>query len=335
MSDLLLAVDGGNSKTDLVLLDSTGRLLSAVRGPSAAPYHYGLAGAMDRLGLLIDQTRSLAGLPGADPKVAVGVFALAGADLPHEEAELHLAVADRGWVQRGVVRNDAFALLRAGTDRNWGVAVVCGAGINCVGVAPDGEVARFPALGGISGDWGGGYDVGMAALGAAVRASDGRGPETSLSQSVPDHFGRPDAVAVMTAMHVGDLDERRVVELPPVLFAAARTGDAVAQQTVLRLAGELAGCATAAIRRLGLTGHDVDVVLGGSLLVAGLPLLDDAVRDAVLAVAPQARLHHVGVAPVIGAAMLALSEVGAGPETYEAVREWSLQPHIGSLEGLG
>ena len=55
-----------------------------------------------------------------------------------------------------MVDNDTFAVLRAGTERGWGVAVVCGAGINCVGVSPDGRHARFPALGTITGDWGGG-----------------------------------------------------------------------------------------------------------------------------------------------------------------------------------
>ena len=54
------------------------------------------------------------------------------------------------------MRNDTFAVLRAGTDRHWGVGVVCGFGTNCSAVAPDGRVTRFPAVGPISGDWGGG-----------------------------------------------------------------------------------------------------------------------------------------------------------------------------------
>ena len=78
--------------------------------------------------------------------------------------------------------NDTFAVLRAGTAHGWGVAVVCGAGINCVGVARDGRQVRFPALGSITGDWGGGYDVGLAAVSAAARSEDGRGPRTSLEQ---------------------------------------------------------------------------------------------------------------------------------------------------------
>jgi len=76
--------------------------------------------------------------------------------------------------QLRIVENDTFAVLRAGTDRGWGIAVVCGSGINCVGVAPDGRHARFPSLGAITGDWGGGYDVGLAGVVAAARSEDGR-----------------------------------------------------------------------------------------------------------------------------------------------------------------
>ena len=73
-------------------------------------------------------------------------------------------------------------ILRAGTERGWGVALVCGAGMNCVGVGPDGTHVRFPALGAITGDWGGGFDVGLAGLSAAARSEDGRGPKTALER---------------------------------------------------------------------------------------------------------------------------------------------------------
>lgn len=322
MSRLLLAVDGGNSKTDVALLDDSGRVLSAVRGPTSAPIHVGLEGSMQCLDELIGRAKAEAGLATDAERPVAGVFALAGADLPHEEEELLAAVSARGWVDRTVVRNDVFALLRSGTDRPWGVAVVCGAGINSVGVGPGGAVVRFPALGFISGDWGGGYDVGMAALGAAVRSVDGRGPQTMLAEMVPAYFGQADPVALMTAIHLGEIAVGRVVELPPTVFAAVRAGDAEASAIVLRLAGEIVGIARAAIVRLGLESSDPHVVLGGGLLAAGLELLDDAVRDGIEAFAPKASIRHVEVAPVVGAALLALEGAGADPSAYERVRSW-------------
>lgn len=46
--------------------------------------------------------------------------------------------------------NGTFAVMRSGLDDGppyWGVAVVCGSGINCVAVAPDGRTVRYLALG--------------------------------------------------------------------------------------------------------------------------------------------------------------------------------------------
>ena len=104
---------------------------------------------------------------------------LANADLPEEEAEHATAVQAQAWSPTATVVNDTFAILRSGlSDQDpphWGVAVVCGAGINAVGVAPDGRVTRYLALGTISGDWGGGYGLGLEVLWHAIRAEDGRG----------------------------------------------------------------------------------------------------------------------------------------------------------------
>src|SRR5207237_7947007 len=106
-----------------------------------------------------------AGRPtGAGPVAEVGQLRLAGVDFPAEVQEMQAAAGARGLAERISVGNDTFAVLRAGTERGWGVGVVCGAGINCVGVAPDGRQARFPALGWLTGDWGGGYGGGSSAL---------------------------------------------------------------------------------------------------------------------------------------------------------------------------
>ena len=101
------------------------------------------------------------------PVAQLGVYCLAGADFPVDDRRIDRWLRIRGITDERLVRNDTFAVLRAGTDRDWGVGVVCGYGINCSGVAPDGRITRFPAVGPISGDWGGGNDIGEA--GAVAR----------------------------------------------------------------------------------------------------------------------------------------------------------------------
>ena len=74
-----------------------------------------------------------------------------------------------------ILRNDTFAVSRAGTTGSWGIGLVCGGGLNCAGVGPDGTTVRFPALAELSGDFApGGRWLGIRALGLALRATDGR-----------------------------------------------------------------------------------------------------------------------------------------------------------------
>jgi N-acetylglucosamine kinase-like BadF-type ATPase len=313
---IVLAVDGGNSKTDLALVRDDGAVLALVRGGMSSPHHIGLDGCVDLLQRLYDEAVEHAGVTGpAD----VGQVLLAGLDLPAEEQALHAAIADRSWAHRLSVANDTFAVLRAGTERGWGVAVVCGAGINCVGVGPDGRHARFPALGAISGDWGGGYDVGLAALGAAARSEDGRGPRTQLEESVPAYFGVATPSALAEAIHRGEIPQRRLVELAPVVFELAGT-DAVAASLVDRLATEVVALAEVALRRLELTVEPVEVLLGGGLFQREDTSLVDAIRIALSALGQHITVRATTQPPIVGAALLGLDELGAAAEAQERVR---------------
>jgi N-acetylglucosamine kinase-like BadF-type ATPase len=318
---IVLAVDGGNSKTDVALVREDGEVLAAVRGAVSSPHHIGLQACVAALQELYESALALAGLDGArdGPIADVGQLLLAGLDFPAEEEQLRAAVAPRAWARRLIVGNDTFAVLRTGTERHWGVAVVCGAGINCVGVAPDGRHARFPALGAITGDWGGGYDLGLAALSAAARGQDGRGPRTRLESSVPAHFGLDSPAALGEAIHRGRIPLRRVVELAPVVFAEAGD-DAVAAALVQRLVDEIVTFARVALARLGLTHEPAEVVLGGGLLQhADGPLLE-AIRAGLREVGPELVVRPTAAPAVAGAALLGLDELGTGPEAQARAR---------------
>ncbi|MGW4644884.1 N-acetylglucosamine kinase [Sphaerisporangium sp. NPDC004334] len=314
----VLAVDGGNSKTDVALVAEDGTVLATGRGGAFVPQSAGVAAAIDVLG----HTARLALGPQAEPPYADLVAAyVAGADLPVEEDLLHDEIMARGYGRRAVVGNDTFALLRAGTSRPWGAAVVCGAGINAVAVAPDGRVARYPALGRISGDWGGGLGLGEEVLWHAVRAEDGRGPATALLDIVRGFFGVRLAEEVTIALHFGELRADRLHGLVPELLAAAAAGDAVARDVVERQADEVAVMGVAAMRRLGMLDDPCEVVLGGGVLTSRDPLLTALVEERYAAQAPRAALVVAALPPIAGAALLGLDRLGAGPEAADRLRD--------------
>jgi N-acetylglucosamine kinase-like BadF-type ATPase len=323
MTDVaVIAVDGGNSKTDLALVGADGDLLALVRGPLSSPHHVGASGALEVIDNLLGEALEKASVAYAPdgPIAEIAQLLMAGVDFPSEEEEFEAAAAACGWARRTVVGNDTFAVLRAGSERGWGVAVVCGAGINCVGVAPDGRHARFPALGWITGDWGGGYDVGIAAVTAAARSQDGRGPRTSLEQTVPRHFGVSTPLALAEAFHRGELPQRRVAELPRLVFQEA-AHDAVAAAIVERVAMEVVTFARAAMSRLGLEHEPVEVVLGGGLLQSGDGRLTAAIETGLKEAGAAIAVRTALLPPVAGAALLGLDALGAPREAKERLRE--------------
>jgi N-acetylglucosamine kinase-like BadF-type ATPase len=249
----------------------------------------------------------------------LAVLLLAGLDFPDEDDAYYAEAGQRGWAPDVVVGNDTYAVLRAGSERGWGVAITCGSGINCVGVAPDGRQARFASLGTVSGDWGGAGDVGLAAVAAAARSDDGRGPKTELERLVPEHFALANSVELARAVHARAIGWSRLGELSPLVFRAAET-DAVAGGIVDRLAAECVAFVRAAVTRLELAGEDVDVVLGGGLLQAGNRRLLSGIEAGLREVGPRLSMQVARSRPVVGAALAALDRLGAGPDAQARAR---------------
>lgn len=322
----VVAIDGGNSKTDVALVAADGTVLASLRGPGASQEDYGVPTAMRMLGQMVRDAARSAGI--TDAVVASHTSAcLAGADLPSEEEELAAAMRAQGWSLTSAVANDTFAVLRAGLTtysswpagpswlspwpagavRPWGVAVTCGAGINCVGVAPDGQTTRFLAQGVYTGDWGGGGGLAAAAMWWASRAEDGRGEPTALASAIAAHFGMSCMYDVAVAIHVGRITEDDLLRLSTVLFSVASSGDEVAISLVERQADEVCKMAVTAMRRLGLIDIEgTPVVLGGGVLEARDRLLTSSITSRLSSAAPGAVPIVVNSRPVIGAALLGL-----------------------------
>jgi len=317
----VLAIDGGNSKTDMALVGRDGTLLASLRGPGASHEDYGMDGALRRLADMIAELAAQAGIGG--PAVIAGHISacLAGADLPEEEAALTAALLTGGWSQTAVAVNDTFAVLRGGADAPSGVAVTCGAGINCVAVAADGTTARYLSHGTLTGDWGGGLGLGNAVMWHAMRGWDGRGPATALGDTVAAHFGLASVRDVAVAMHKGGLGEADLIQLASVLFGVAAGGDPVAWSIVTRQATEICLMAAAAMRRLDMAPAGVPVILGGGVLESREPLLLDEIDRQLAELCPGAVRRVLDVPPVAGAALLGLDHVGAPAAARRRLRD--------------
>jgi N-acetylglucosamine kinase-like BadF-type ATPase len=300
---IILGVDGGGTKTYALALDEHGNVIgSAIGGPSG--YHViGLETAVNEI---VDVSqRALHG-----KQADVVVMCLGDCDSPTDHQRLMEALSARQLATRLTLYNDAFAALRAGSTRSYGVAVVCGTGFNACGIARDGQTAKLYALGPLTGDWGGGSALGVAMFGAAFRADDGRGPATSLTDMLLTALNAPDLATVADRITERDYSNRDLGKLAPLVFEAAEGGDAAARAIVIRQADEIAVSALALLRRLEMTQVEVDVVLSGGVVYGQGSLLLARVTEQIQAVCPKASIRRLAVPPVIGAAFLAIDQLG-------------------------
>ncbi|RLP78116.1 N-acetylglucosamine kinase [Mycetocola tolaasinivorans] len=304
----VVAVDGGGSKTDAVLLNLEGELIAHARRGGSSPQVEGLAESVETVDSAVQAV-----LAGIDPSALVQVsLYLSGLDLPQEIEDYRAAVAGLPWAGSNLVLdNDLFALLRAGSDAPNAVAIVVGTGMNAIGLRADGETYRFTALGGISGDWGGGGSLGSDVLWHAARAEDGRGPQTLLVDALLAATGASSVAEVTEDIHFGRRAYGSLSSLSPLMMATAAAGDAVAISVVKRQADEIVAYARASIGRLDMAGEAVQVVIGGGVARSRDPLLLARTRAGLAETAARAELVVVDAPPVLGAGLLALADAGA------------------------
>ena len=203
MTAAVIAVDGGNSKTDVALVAPDGSLLAAVRGPTVSHQAIGFDRAMAELGRLVGEAAREGRTRGRTPLAELACTAWRG---PTSDGRPAARARHRAAVRgTDVVLNDTFAALRAGAEKGWGVVLICGQGINGAGIAPDGRTARFAGIGGLSGDWGGGGGLGSEALGRRhPGAATGEGRRRASSGPSPTTSGSARPSTLMRAMY----DER-------------------------------------------------------------------------------------------------------------------------------
>ncbi|HUD17168.1 MAG TPA: hypothetical protein VMQ59_07885 [Acidimicrobiales bacterium] len=122
---------------------------------------------------------------------------------------------------------------------------------------------------------------------------------------------------MLEAVYTGAIGYGRLFELARVCLEAADDGDAAAAGAAGLLADEVVAMVAAVIGRLGVTGDQVEVVLGGGLFTDTYRGFTDRVETGVRAGAPRARFVRLDAAPVLGAALLGLDACGT-PGTAEA-----------------
>jgi len=280
--ELLLAVDGGGTKTQAVVADLEGKVLARGLAPSSTVHNVGfeqsclalttaIEGAL--VNVLGPQARS-EGKVWRAARIAAACFGLAGIDSPEDEAEVSRWVREQAITSRFAVVNDSELILAAGTPEGWGVALVGGTGSVCLGRTREGRTVRVGGWGPILGDEGSGYQIAISALHRVTETADGRADAKPLLDAVLRHWSLKDAVGLIRHVHADTMTPSEIAGLASVVLDLAARGDAECKVIAAEAAAELARHVRAVVRKLGVAKPPL--ALSGGLLRASL-------RQAVLA----------------------------------------------------
>jgi N-acetylglucosamine kinase-like BadF-type ATPase len=266
--DLVLAVDGGGTKTLAVVADLQGKVLGRGLGPGSNPYTVGFPLFAEAVTDAVQSAlRPVLGPEAADiggnGRIAAACFGMAGVDSPEDEAAVSAWVRQQEVAPSFLVVNDVELILAGGTPDGWGVALISGTGSNCLGRARDGRTARVGGWGTILGDEGSGYRLSLGALRLAARAYDGRGDAKALLAAALRQWSLPDIPALMRFVHAPSTAPGDIAILAPVVLELAAQGDAPARAIVDAATEDLASHVRTAMRRLGLDRPPL--ALGGGL----------------------------------------------------------------------
>lgn len=283
----VIGVDGGGTRTGAALADMAGKVWARTTGESTNPYLHPMEAVERNFRDLVDDLLRAVG--GAPTDVAGVCLGLSGCDRPADKEAVEAMVHRVLPGARAIACNDALVALVGGCGELSGIVVISGTGSIAYGFTPDGRSCRSGGYGQWLGDEGSGHEIARRGLIAVMRAADGRGAPTALTELVFEHLGLKDHMGLMPWSREHGPDKAAVAALAPLVFEAASRGDAVALEIIDWAAEELALAAQAVARRLWPGGEPFNVVAAGSNFVRQTLLLE-RFRAALAPRCPSARV---------------------------------------------
>ena len=237
---------------------------------------------------------------GLEGQAAVRCAGLAGVGSAEERATVRKALERAGIAERVVVRADGETALHGAFAGGPGILLIAGTGSVGWGRGEDGRVEHCGGWGMTLGDEGSGFGLARAALVAALRGHDGRGPATSLLPTFLREMGVHSAHDVPP--WVGRASKSEVAALAVHVVRAAES-DEVARRVVREAAVGLAEHAGALTERLSPWTRTPGVVLHGGL--ARNAVFANAVREAFAELSVPPEIRQAASDAVSGAVRLA------------------------------
>jgi len=310
----VLAVDGGNSKTLAATADKDGGLLALVREGGCNYQGIGRKEAGEVLGRAISQVCRK-----AESRSEAACYGIAGADRDRDFEVIRKILRPINPAPEMILVNDTQLALRAGTRDGVGVALIGGAGSNCIGQGKDGRIKKAWGLGPLTGDKANASALAHDGIIAAMKGRDGRGAPTILEGLFKNALGLEEIEDIIEADFKDSDMKIDFLSLAPLVFEAANQGDEAALSVLKSHGHAAAQAALAVMKGLFDSEEEVPLVLGGSVLQKGEnPLLKDTIKELVTEEFPNVSFRVLDDHPLLGGVLLALDSLwGVAPKEVE------------------
>ena len=308
MTTLVIGVDGGGTKTRVIIADEHGTELASVTGPASAVHPGFASNSADVIAATIVEALAECDLVGTTARVLCAGVAGAGRD--QERHALQAALERLELADEVLVLADATLALDDAFGEGPGIVLVAGTGSACFGRSPTESFARCGGWGPICGDEGSGAWIGKRALSVVTASADGREPDTALLGVILTHL-QMEAIEELLPWASNATAADFAAIASPVL-ACATAGDLRANSLCALAAEELVLHVRALSRQLFNDERAaIPVALAGGMLARG-SYLRKLVEMRLKSAVPGAQLHSPEVVPARAAvrhALLAMAKI--------------------------
>ncbi len=299
---VIIGVDGGGSKSAGAAVGMDGNVLALFRGKGINYYAIGMERARQNLLEIVNALLEQCG--GTCELLSVGMPAL---DTTADEETLRAFAGNVFDPRAMIMESDARMALEGMTGGDRGMIVICGTGSMAVLMDESGEKAAG-GWGFLLGDPGSGCGIAMAGLRASIRAWEGTGPETGLSERALAFFRLAAPRDLIPLIYDPACGPDAIARFAGEVFALAEAGDGEALRILRQEMGGIAAQAASLLRNA--PGVEKVGLYGG--IFQHQPLARSFFSAALKSSLPGRAFHIVDpeFPPEIGAVIRAFKQLG-------------------------
>lgn len=305
---MILAIDGGGTKTDLGIFDRSGHILYRTIGPGCSHQSLGIHTYEEVVKMLLDEALHALNISLED--LSYAHLGLTGADTEDDFDKLNRATKHLLGSVPFTVENDAWLILRSGLKEAHGAVCISGTGTNAAAIHKNGKSAILRSLGFILGIYGGGLDIAREALHFAFRDNEMTYLPTKLSQEIPKLFHLDTMEKMIPLLYPKNvLSREQLGMITGLVFLLSDEGDQVCQEIIDKMAVYLGHQTAGVIKQIEAEDETFPVVIGGRVFKDGNQRLKDTMLQVLHKEVPKAYFIQPKYSPMVGAYLRALDHL--------------------------